>query len=88
MFYLLTRDLAQRTALLAHLKAAGVYAVFHYVPLHDAPAGQRFGRAHGNLPVTREIADRLLRLPLFYGLDDTGVDQVIEAVTGFFRKGR
>jgi len=88
MFYLLTRDLAQRTALLAHLKAAGVYAVFHYVPLHDAPAGQRFGRAHGNLPVTREIADRLLRLPLFYGLDDTRVDQVIEAVTGFFRKGR
>lgn len=88
MFYLLARDLDQRTALLAHLKAAGIYAVFHYVPLHDAPAGRRFGRSHGDLPVTRDVADRLLRLPLYYSLHDSEVDQVIDAVNTFFRKDR
>jgi dTDP-4-amino-4,6-dideoxygalactose transaminase len=88
MFYLLARDLEQRTALLAHLKAAGIYAVFHYVPLHDAPAGRRFGRSHGDLPVTRDVADRLLRLPLYYSLHDAEVDQVIDAVETFFRKDR
>lgn len=86
MFYLLTRDAASRSALLAHLKAAGVHAVFHYVPLHASPAGRRFGRAAGALPVTENLADRLVRLPLFYNLDDAAARGIAGQVRLFFEK--
>lgn len=85
MYYLLVADLAERTALIAHLKAKGVLAVFHYVPLHSAPAGQRYGRAAGALPVTAELSDRLVRLPLWVGLEqERAQEQVIESVLEFF----
>jgi dTDP-4-amino-4,6-dideoxygalactose transaminase len=84
MFYLLTRDAGTRGALLAHLKAAGVHAVFHYVPLHASPAGRRFGRAAGSLPVTVDIADRLVRLPLYYGLAEDEARRIAREVAGFF----
>lgn len=86
MFYLLTRDAASRSALLAHLKAAGVHAVFHYVPLHASPAGRRFGRAAGALPVTENLADRLVRLPLFYNLGDDEARTIAGHVRGFFKR--
>jgi dTDP-4-amino-4,6-dideoxygalactose transaminase len=84
MFYLFTRTAAERPALLAHLKAAGVHAVFHYVPLHASPAGQRYGRTAGSLPVTEDLAERLVRLPLYYGLAEDGARGVAAAVRRFF----
>jgi len=70
MYYLLLPSLAQRTAFIAAMKARGVMCVFHYVPLHSAPAGERFGRAHGALPVTCNAAERLVRLPLWLGIEE------------------
>jgi dTDP-4-amino-4,6-dideoxygalactose transaminase len=87
MYYLLVADLAERTALIAALKAQGILAVFHYVPLHSAPAGQRYGRTVGALPVTAGLSDRLVRLPLWVGLDqDGGQERVIKSVFEFFGK--
>ncbi|HOM12124.1 MAG TPA: dTDP-4-amino-4,6-dideoxygalactose transaminase [Rubrivivax sp.] len=70
MYYILLPDLQRRTALIERLKALGVHSVFHYVPLHSSPAGLKYGRAHGELPVTDDISDRLLRLPLWVGLEE------------------
>lgn len=86
MFYLLTPDAASRCALLVHLKAAGVHAVFHYVPLHASPAGRRFGRAAGVLPVTENLADRLVRLPLYYNLGEDEARGIAGHVRGFFKR--
>lgn len=80
LYYLIVRDLPTRTELLARLKERGVQALFHYVPLHDSPAGRRYGRAHGDLPWTQRAGGCLLRLPLWPGMDDATVDQVIDAV--------
>jgi dTDP-4-amino-4,6-dideoxygalactose transaminase len=84
MFYVLARNPAERAALIAHLKAQGIHAVFHYVPLHSSPAGRRFGRASGELAVTDDVASRLVRLPLYYELSESGVAQVVDAVRAFF----
>lgn len=84
MFYLKVRDLDQRTALLEHLKADNVYAVFHYVPLHSAPAGLKFGSFHGVDAFTTQESDRLLRLPLFYGLNEVSANHIIQSIKNFF----
>jgi len=84
LFYMLVEDLRTRTRLIAHLKQQGVHAVFHYVPLHTAPVGEQMGYRAGMLPVTEYCADRLLRLPLYAGLQDDEVDRVAEAVRRFF----
>jgi dTDP-4-amino-4,6-dideoxygalactose transaminase len=76
MFYLLVSDLATRTRLLACLNENGVNAVFHYVPLHSSVAGRRFGRSSGSLRNTNATADRLVRLPLWVGMDQDDVDRV------------
>jgi len=86
MFYLFTRTAAERGALLAHLKAAGVHAVFHYVPLHSSPAGRKFGRTAGALPVTEDLAERLVRLPLFFNLDDAAARDIAGHVRSFFKR--
>jgi dTDP-4-amino-4,6-dideoxygalactose transaminase len=86
MFYLFTRTAAERGALLVHLKAAGVHAVFHYVPLHASPAGRKFGRSAGALPVTEDFADRLVRLPLYYNLDDADARGIAGHVRSFFKR--
>lgn len=69
MYYILLPDLATRTALIEALKRHDIHPVFHYVPLHSAPSGLKHGRSHGDLSVTEDIADRLLRLPLWLGLE-------------------
>jgi dTDP-4-amino-4,6-dideoxygalactose transaminase len=79
MYYVLLPDLDARTAVIAKLKALGVHSVFHYIPLHSAPAGRKYARAHGELAVTDSIADRLLRLPMWVGLEDQQAE-VIQAV--------
>jgi len=76
MFYVLVRNLATRTRLLAYLNESGVNAVFHYVPLHSSVAGRRFGRASGPMPHTDAASERLLRLPLWVGMNQDDVDRV------------
>ena len=69
MYYLLLPSMEARTHFIATLKKHGIGAVFHYIPLHSAPAGLRYGRAHGSLAVTDDISDRLVRMPLWIGLE-------------------
>ena len=83
MFYLLLPSLSARQSLIAHLAARGILAVFHYLPLHLSKFGLRYGGRAGDLPVTEDISDRLLRLPFFCALTDTEQTRVIEAVSEF-----
>ena len=69
MYYILLESLEKRTRVIAQLKEQGVNAVFHYVPLHTSPAGNKYGRVCGNLAHTDNLADRLLRLPLWIDMD-------------------
>jgi dTDP-4-amino-4,6-dideoxygalactose transaminase len=84
LFYVLLPDLATRSALIRHLKEAGILGVFHYIPLHSSPAGQRYGRAGSAMTVTDHVSARLLRLPLYYEMSETDVDEVAERIAGFF----
>jgi dTDP-4-amino-4,6-dideoxygalactose transaminase len=84
MYYLLLPTLYLRTAFIEHMKACDIQCVFHYVPLHSAPYGRRVGRVSGSMQVTDDIADRLVRLPLWVGLEEH-IDRVIDAVHAFFR---
>jgi dTDP-4-amino-4,6-dideoxygalactose transaminase len=70
MYYLLLPHLESRTAFITSLKERGINAVFHYVPLHSAPAGQRLGRTSGAMTHTENLAERLVRLPLWLGLEE------------------
>lgn len=84
MYYLLLPDEDARDGMLAAMRARGVHAVFHYVPLHSSSAGRRFGRAHGALPVTDATARRLLRMPMWLGLE-AQLDRVFEAADAALR---
>ena len=70
MYYVLLESLEHRTQVMARMKERGVNTVFHYVPLHSAPAGRALSRAHGSMDYTNELSDRLLRLPFWIGLED------------------
>ncbi len=85
MFYLKAKDLEERTALISFLKENGILAVFHYIPLHGAPAGKKFGRFHGEDVYTTKESDRLLRLPMYYGLTDEDIHKVIDTVIRFYK---
>ena len=84
MFCLLARNLDERTRLIAHLRAIQMHAVFHYIPLHLSPMGQRFDAGSGLLPVTESVADRLVRLPCYFELGAPDQDRVIAAVRSFY----
>jgi dTDP-4-amino-4,6-dideoxygalactose transaminase len=84
MYFIVLPDLDTRTRLIDWLKARGITAVFHYVPLHTSPVGLSLGWRHGTLPVTESVAERLLRLPMHAGLTDDDVGRVIESVHAFF----
>lgn len=86
MFYLKLKDLQQRTEFINYLKARDVQAVFHYIPLHSAPAGLKFGRFYGNDEYTTKESERLVRLPLYYGLTENDRKTVIESVLSFFKE--
>lgn len=83
MFYIKAKDLEQRTRLISYLKENGIGAVFHYVPLHSSPAGKSFGRFHGEDKHTTKESERLLRLPMYYGLKDNYIEAVTEHITKF-----
>ena len=76
-------SLEARTRLIDHLAARGILAVFHYQPLHLSEMGRRFGGQPGQCPVTEEVADRLVRLPLYWGMTPDEQAQVLEAVRSF-----
>ena len=80
MYYLLLPDLDSRSQLIADLKQVGIHAVFHYVPLHSSDAGRRYGRTAGDLTVTEDASERLVRLPLWPGMTGEDIEHVVEAV--------
>lgn len=86
MFYIKVRDLQQRTALLAYLSEREILAVFHYVPLHSAAAGLKYGRFHGEDIYTTVESERLLRLPMYYGLTEQEINYIIECIHDYFSR--
>ena len=86
MFYVKTAGIEERTALAAFLKENGIGSAFHYVPLHSAPAGSRFGRFHGEDKYTTDTFERLLRMPMYYGLGLDEVEYICSKITEFYRK--
>lgn len=83
MYYLKVKDMKVRTRLLAYLRENGICSVFHYVPLHSAPAGQKFGRFAGEDVYTTKESERLLRLPMFYNLDMEDVKRIVDVIHKF-----
>ena len=83
MYYLKVRDMEVRTKLIHYLREKGICSVFHYIPLHTAPAGQKFGRFAGEDRYTTKESERLLRLPMFYNLDMKDVEYVTEQLKSF-----
>lgn len=84
MFYVKCKDLAERTAFIAHMRSQGAQCVFHYIPLHSAPAGVKFGRFAGEDVFTTAESERLVRLPMYYDLTAEDCQKVIEAAKAFF----
>lgn len=84
MFYIKAKDLSERSDLIAFLKDNNIGAVFHYIPLHSSPAGQKFGRFHGDDRFTTSESERLLRLPMYYGLKEEEVSYIAEKVIEYY----
>ena len=84
MFYIKCKDIDERTQLMAYLKEKGIQTVFHYIPLHSAPAGLKYGRFHGEDNHTTRESERLLRLPLHFHLEDEQVLEVVNAIKDFY----
>lgn len=87
MFYIKAKDLEERTRLISYLKDNDVMSVFHYIPLHSAPAGQKYGEFRGEDKYTTVESERLLRLPLYYGLSEQDQEKVIQTIKNFYRMG-
>ena len=86
MFYLKCKDLEERSAFIKFLGENGILAVFHYIPLHGAPAGRIFGRFNGEDVYTTKESERLVRLPLYYGLKEEEAEYIIGKVKEFYSK--
>lgn len=84
MFYIKTKDMEERSRLIAFLKEKEILSVFHYVPLHSAPAGQKYGRFHGEDRYTTKESERILRLPMFYKLTADQVAYIADQVKAFY----
>jgi dTDP-4-amino-4,6-dideoxygalactose transaminase len=85
IFYVITRNLEERTRIIAYLKQKGINTVFHYIPLHSSPAGMKYGRTSGDMIVTNEMSDRIIRLPLFYEINEADVEKVVGGLVDFFK---
>jgi dTDP-4-amino-4,6-dideoxygalactose transaminase len=86
IFYIKVKDLETRTAFLKYLKENNILSVFHYVPLHSSPAGKKFGRFNGKDEYTTKESERLIRLPMYYGLKDEEISFIIKTIKKFFIK--
>lgn len=84
MFYIKTKDMEERSRLIAYLKEKEILSVFHYVPLHSAPAGMKFGRFHGENRYTTKESERILRLPMYYKLTSDQVAYITEQIRAFY----
>jgi dTDP-4-amino-4,6-dideoxygalactose transaminase len=84
IYYIICRSSEERNRLMHLLNERGINAVFHYVPLHSSPAGRKFGRCHGELRVTEDLSQRLLRLPLYYEMSLHEITMVAEAIREFY----
>ena len=85
MFYIKCKDIQERTAFIDFMKEHDILTVFHYVPLHSAPAGYKYGRFSGEDIYTTKESERLVRLPLYYGLSEEDRNKVIDTVINFYR---
>lgn len=86
MFYLLLNDLETRTKFIAYLKENNIYAPFHYIPLHSAPAGKKYCRTPFEMHITDKISNTLVRLPIFYDITDEQLEKIIKTVVNFWIK--
>ena len=86
MFYIKLRNLEERTRYIVYMKEREIQTVFHYVPLHSAPAGLKFGRFSGEYEYTTNESERLVRLPLYYGLKEEDIEKTIKTTIAFFRE--
>lgn len=84
MFYIKVKDLKERQALIEHLKSNGVMAAFHYIPLHSSLAGKRYGRFHGDDRYTTRESERLLRLPMYYGIKNSEIEYICSIIKKFY----
>jgi dTDP-4-amino-4,6-dideoxygalactose transaminase len=84
IFYIITRSIDERCRLIDYLKQNQILSVFHYVPLHSSPAGIKYGRTIGNMEVTNDISDRVLRLPVYYEMSEEDVKMVAKNVIRFY----
>ena len=87
MFYIKVKDLDERQSLMDYLKERDIMAVFHYIPLHSAPAGKKYGVFFGEDKYTTKESERILRLPLYYGLSEEKTEKVITEIKNFYKKG-
>ncbi|MCI8376016.1 MAG: dTDP-4-amino-4,6-dideoxygalactose transaminase [Lachnospiraceae bacterium] len=87
MFYIKCRDLEERTKLIGFLKENGIQAVFHYIPLHSAPAGKKYGEFCGEDRFSTRESERLLRLPMYYGLKKSEIEYIAEMITKYYARG-
>jgi dTDP-4-amino-4,6-dideoxygalactose transaminase len=85
IYYFVARSLEDRMALITHLKKRDIHPTFHYVPLHSSPAGLKYGRTHGDLSLTTDLSDRLLRLPIWVGMGDSETSRVLDGVHSFYK---
>jgi dTDP-4-amino-4,6-dideoxygalactose transaminase len=86
MYYIKVKDEPTRAALIRYLNEREIHTVFHYVPLHSAPAGMKFGRFHGEDRYTTVESERLLRLPMYYGMTQEDRERVAESIHDFFAR--
>lgn len=84
MFFIKVKNLEERSRLIRHLKNKEVSAVYHYIPLHTAPAGVRYGRFHGQDVYTTRESERLLRLPMYYGLTKDKIEYIVSCIESFW----
>lgn len=85
MFYIKAKDIEERTRLIEYLKGNGIMSVFHYIPLHTAPAGKKYGRFSGEDKYTTKESERLLRLPMYYGLKKDEIDFIVTQIKRFYK---
>ena len=84
MFYVKLKNLSERTEFITYLRDKGVQSTFHYIPLHSAPAGEKFGRFHGEDQFTTSESERLTRLPMYYGIGEQDRKYVVDCIKEYF----
>jgi len=86
LFYILTTGPDERSRLISYLKKRNIAALFHYIPLHSSPAGKKLGRVSGDMMITNDVSQRLLRLPLYYEMQISDIDRVVDAINQFYSR--